>query len=49
MTANMLIEAISIALNGEFGDEYEIHMEEIKQDLKEPCFFIQSLKPEQEP
>lgn len=48
MTANMLIEAISIALNGEFGDEYEIHMEEIKQDLKEPCFFIQSLKPEQE-
>ena len=48
MTVNMLIEAISAALNSEFGDEYEIHMEEIRQDLKEPCFFIQSLKPKTE-
>lgn len=42
---NTIIEAISIALNAEFGDDYEIHMEEIKQDLKEPCFFIQCLNP----
>lgn len=35
---NSIIEAISIALDAEFG--YENHMEEIKQDLKEPCFFI---------
>jgi hypothetical protein len=34
------MEAISISLNAEFGDSYEIHMEEIKQGLKEPCFFM---------
>lgn len=38
---NSIIEAISITLDAEFG--YEIHSEEIKQDLKEPCFFIASL------
>jgi hypothetical protein len=43
---NEIIEAISIALNAEFPDEkYEFHMEEIKQDLKEPCFFIACLEP----
>lgn len=42
---NLIIEAISVSLNEEFGDSYEIHMEEIQQDLKEPCFFISSLNP----
>lgn len=42
---NTIMEAISISLNAEFGDSYEIHMEEIKQGLKEPCFFIQCLNP----
>lgn len=42
---NSIIEAISVSLNEEFGDEYEIHMEEIKQGLKEPCFFIACLNP----
>lgn len=42
---NSIIEAISVALDGEFGDGYEIHMEEIRQGLKEPCFFIQCLNP----
>lgn len=42
---NSIIGAISATLNSEFGDDYEIHMEEIKQDLKEPCFFIQCLNP----
>lgn len=37
---NSIIEAISVSLNGEFGDDYEIHMEEIKQGLKEPCFLL---------
>ena len=37
---NSIIEAISVALNGKFGDGYEIHMEEIEQGLEEPCFFI---------
>lgn len=42
---NSIIEAISISLNEEFGDVYETHMEEIKQGLKEPCFFITCLNP----
>ena len=37
---NNVIAGIAIALNEEFGDDYEIYTEEIKQDLKEPCFFI---------
>ncbi len=37
---NLIIEAISIALNDEFGDDYEIRTEEIKQGLKEPCFLL---------
>lgn len=37
---NSIIEAISTALNGEFGDGYEIHMEELEQGLEEPCFFV---------
>lgn len=45
---NSIIEAISISLNTEFGDKYEIHMEEIKQGLEEPCFFIMSLNPSKE-
>ena len=42
---NEIIAAISVALNKEFGDDYENHMEEIKQDLTEPCFFIVCLNP----
>ncbi len=42
---NVIIEAVSVALNEEFGDIYEIHMEEIKQGLKEPCFFISCINP----
>lgn len=42
---NSIIEAISISLNEEFGDGYETHMEEIKQGLEEPCFFITCLNP----
>lgn len=43
---NELVQAISVALDAEFG--YENHMEEIKQDLVEPCFFIQCLNPSTE-
>ena len=42
---NSIVEAISCSLNEEFGDDYEIHNEEIKQGLKEPCFFIACLNP----
>jgi hypothetical protein len=41
---NSIIEAISIALNKEF-ENYEIYMEEMKQGINEPCFFIACLKP----
>ena len=44
-----IIEAISVALNSEFGDDYEIHMEEIRQGLTEPCFFITCLNPSLKP
>lgn len=37
---NSIIDAVSMALNGEFGDDYEIYGEEMEQGLKEPCFFI---------
>lgn len=41
---NSIIEAISISLNAEFTEKkYEMHMEEIKQDLEGPCFFISCL------
>lgn len=42
---NAIIGAISTALYKEFGDWYRIHMEEVSQDLEEPCFFIQALEP----
>lgn len=42
---NSIIEAISTTLDAEFGEGYEIHMEEIRQGLKTPCFFIVSLNP----
>jgi len=44
---NSIISSISIALNAEFGDRYKIYKEEKKQDLEEPCFFIQCLNPTQ--
>ena len=37
---NSVIEAVSVSLNAEFGDKYTIYTEELKQGLKEPCFFI---------
>ena len=42
---NEIIGAISRALYEEFGESHEIYMEEISQDLKEPCFLINTLEP----
>lgn len=42
---NAIIRSISRAINVEFGDHYENHMEKIQQGLKEPCFFIQCPNP----
>lgn len=43
-----IINAISMALHVEFGDRYPIYREEVKQGLKEPCFFIFCLNPSQQ-
>lgn len=40
---NEIMEAIRASLKEEFGDNYEIDMEEVRQGSKTPCFFIQCL------
>ena len=46
---NKIIDAISMKLdsffNSEEDEKYTIYGEEIRQGLKEPCFFIKLLKP----
>lgn len=37
---NKILDAISNALNEEFGDDIEIYSEDIKQGFKEPCFLL---------
>lgn len=37
---NSIIDAISIAINDKFGEDYEIYTESIRQGFSEPCFFI---------
>lgn len=42
---NKIIDGIIASLNKEFGDEYEIYPEDIKQGLQEPCFSIVCINP----
>jgi hypothetical protein len=42
---NSIIQSISISLNAEFGDTYKNYTEDVKQGLKEPCFFISCINP----
>lgn len=44
-----IINGISIKLNSIFGDSYEVHIENVKQGLKEPCFFIKTLPTNDKP
>ena len=44
---NSIIDGICLALNEEFGNEYEIYTESVKQGLKEPCFSILCINPSQ--
>lgn len=37
---NEIMDAIAIKLHEVYGDEYEIHQNDIKQGLQEPCFLI---------
>lgn len=43
-----IIDGISIALNAEFGDGYEIYTESIEQGLNEPCFSVVCVNPTNE-
>lgn len=45
---NRIIDAISISINAEFGDGYEIYTESLEQGLNEPCFSIFCLNPTNE-
>ena len=42
---NQIIDGISVAINSEFSDHYEIYTESIEQGLEEPCFSILCLNP----
>lgn len=42
---NKITNGISETINCEFGDEYEIYTETVKQGLKEPCFSIICINP----
>nr|WP_308742101.1 hypothetical protein [uncultured Anaerocolumna sp.] len=43
-----VIDGISIAVNTEFGDTYDIYTESIEQGLQEPCFSVFCLNPTNE-
>ena len=40
---NLIIGAVSVALDAEFGDGYSIYAEEVPQNMERPCFFISSI------
>lgn len=42
---NDLITEIAKKIKNEFGNDYHIYIEEIKQGIKTPCFFIKNLEP----
>lgn len=45
---NDIVKGIGKAIRDEFESDYNIHTEEVKQGLKEPCFFIYVLNPQYE-
>lgn len=45
---NKIIDAISISIYSEFGDNYEVYTDGVEQGLKEPCFFILCINPTNE-
>ncbi len=46
---NEIIKGIAMKLKTIFGDGYRAYQNDIEQGLKEPCFFIDVLKPELSP
>lgn len=45
ITINKIISEVGRVLCGQFGDECTYYAEEVKQGLKEPCFFISCISP----
>ena len=45
---NKIIDGISVAINSEFGDAYEIYTKSVEQGLKEPCFSVLCINPKME-
>ena len=43
-----IIDGISIKINAEFGDGYEIYTEDVEQGLKGSCFYISCINPTSE-
>jgi len=43
-----ILDGISLQLNKTFGDSFTIYPEEVKQGLKQPCFFIKLINPTNE-
>lgn len=46
---NKLTDGIVAAIHEEFGDEYEIYIENVEQGLTEPCFLITLASANMEP
>lgn len=42
---NKIIDGIVVAINSEFGDDYEIYTKAVEQGLKEPCFSVLCINP----
>lgn len=42
---NKIISAVSTAIKDDFGENYKVYKEAIKQGLKEPCFFVSVIVP----
>ena len=42
---NEVIDAIILALDAEFGDDYHFYTENIEQNLEEPCFLVSCISP----
>ena len=46
---NDIITGSAKALGGAFGSDYRVYIDDVKQGLSEPCFFVAALKSEQSP
>ena len=46
---NDIITGIAKTLGDAFGSDYRVYIDDVKQGLSEPCFFIAALQPEQSP